>query len=176
MVTGMVGTGRFTPAKEEMRASRVSHDAEPSMDQELLQRVMTSVVKMEKDVRRVEHVERKVAMLDGKIDAQAVDLQSVGNQTRDLMVIKKIAVAVVSMLAPYLVTTITNTIKSYQRLEQVEKNVQQYNDRSAQVVLDVQSIRQRMEQVGQAHQRDEELLKKIDQLNKELESLRKKKR
>ena len=162
----MVGTGRFTPAKEEMRATRVSHDAEPSMDQELLQRVMTAVVKIEKDVRR----------LEANQEIHAVDLQSVSKHTQDLTMIKKIAVAIVSMLFPYLVAAVPNAIKSYQRLDQLEKNVDRYNDRSAQVILDIQSLRQ---QVERETVRNDEMLekeKRIEELQKELERLRKNKR
>lgn len=162
----MAGSGRYPPIREEMAPKRRSSRDVLDVDQELLERVMTAVIKIERDVRR----------LESNQEVQAVDLQSVSKHTQDLTMIKKIAVAIVSMLLPYLMAAIPNAIKSYERLDRLEKNVEQYNDRSAQTNLDIQSLRQQSERTAISHEDLKAKEKQIEELSQELERLRKNRR
>jgi hypothetical protein len=68
-------------------------------DQELLGRVMTTVIRLEQDV------------------------QSLHGQTRDLSVIKKMAIGVLSLLVPSLIGAGVNLIQGEQRLRTLEGRV-----------------------------------------------------
>lgn len=106
---------------------------------------MTATAKLESEVAEMRResaahgaaIEAQVA----KIDALAIDLESVTGQARDLSLIKKLAIGVISMVVPSLGAGAVNLIQGAQRLEQVEHRLEASLEERADLANDLNAMK-----------------------------------
>jgi hypothetical protein len=79
--------------------------------------------------------------LENQVDVNTVTIDEYAKVTRELSALKKAVVAVGAILLPAAITASVTLIKGAERLEQLEKQVHDYNSRSAQNQMDLETMR-----------------------------------